>query len=243
MPEPTTAPTWPWADRLRDDIATLKRGDDIELMHNRFELQRLLADHLDVLEQLNKYSAAVAVLTDENDRLGDRAAAAEAAIQRVRDLLDDSELIASAGGQTLAPWVRSELNGPASTLTERPDLSTIAGILAADLHNQPVTVQGSVRRIEVRKNQANAPYLEITLVDDLENTLTVTVPPGVYAHMDAALMPVEADQVRVTGRTDCTIQVRGYDVRTPVGELVDGTSVYDLNDQPLPAAFTKGGAQ
>jgi hypothetical protein len=113
-----------------------------------------------------------------------------------------------------------------------------------DDDGQPVTIHGCVRWVEVRANQSGAPYLEISLATDPDSddpdTTTVTIPPAVYAQMDAPLKPYAGTQLRISGCTRHEVRVLAADVRQPVWHLDGGEPVYDLSDQPLPACFEDG---
>jgi len=289
MPEPITKPTWPWADRLREDIATLKRGDDIELMHNPFELQRLLSDHLAALEALNVAKAELARLNDfcwhidtacdcpnppdpeqayhamraARDFERARTAAAEAAVQRVREIESTDRGFVRADDPETTRWmqgwdeclaaVTAALNSgsagqPAPTAAgkdghDAPPHLAEPYLPADPADSRPVTITGRVHRVEVRENRAGAQYLELTLGDpdayDPDLT-TVTIPPAVYAQMDAPLKPYAGTQLRISGCTRHEVRVLAADVRQPVWHLDGGEPVYDLSDQPLPAHFEDG---
>jgi hypothetical protein len=271
MPEPTTGPISVERVRLIGNLLDLsEEWDAHEAMVIRGFVRDLLAAYDKTIVGRETWRAKALKMEADRDRLADRAAAAEAAVQRVREraereyvislnavlaspnenadvhrwrghaeaLRQVAEQCCLESGVTVPAYRSDEWRlahgvytpeqiaqwGPGSTGQFSADSArtTIADILANTPDDQPVTIHGHVRHVEVRENRAGAPYLELTLADletdlgaDLENdpdTLTVAIPPSVYAHMNAALMPREGTLLRVTGRTHHEVRIVAHDV-------------------------------
>jgi hypothetical protein len=159
-----------------------------------------------------------------------RAAAAEAAVQRVREAAKVGhdrcvyqphaiENEYERGKAHALDDVYRLLANAADTQSQ-PDLTTVSGIVNAAPDDQPVTVTGHIHHVEARENRAGAPYVELVLVDraaELEDSdpdaVTVVIPASVYAAMDLAMRPRVGTLVEVTGRAVREVLVIASGVR------------------------------
>jgi hypothetical protein len=196
MPEPTTGP----------DELDQARIEEIRTKVARWTPQGAS----DLMFDL----ATISALLNAYDQIAARAAAAEAAVQRVREyitkrddeLLDYRDAVLNDG--------RRESRGAAFERAAS-ELRAVMPLLATPTTDLPVTVHGRVHRVEVRNNRAGASYLEITLGTDTDDPdlTTVTVPPAVYAAMDAPLKPYEGEALQVEGCTRTRVEILATSVR------------------------------
>jgi hypothetical protein len=204
MPDPTTS------DPLADEMERI-RAQVAKLTSERDDARR---DYAEAHELWARRDLAAW------EKLEARAAAAEAAVQRVRELVDDADLMESGGGQQVARWIRDALAGRDSGSAGQLAPTSVSAIVNAASDDQPVTITGYIQYVAACHNQAGAPYVKLTLADrsaEIEDadpdTVTVVVEPAVYAAMDLALWPRVGTLVEVTGRAVCEVRVIAAEVR------------------------------
>jgi hypothetical protein len=219
MPEPTTAPILMVAiNEARADLdyhGQLITAPDATYNPDALAVVSAATTFRDAYDSA---AAAIEVYRSDIASLRARAAAAEAAVQRVREaakvghdqcvyrphaIEDEYE----RGKAHALDDVYRLLAGAADT-PPQSDLTTVSGIVNAAPDDQPVTVTGYIHHVDARANRAGAAYVELVLVDrnaEIEDSdpaaVKVVIPAPVYAGWDLALSPQEGTLVEITGRT------------------------------------------